>query len=91
MTLAVRRIGGSSIALSLGAYAGTTARLTVEQTVVFFSLQHRTSLQIPDAMRERLMRYSSAADGLNDEKATVLSTRESQQFNKVKETQNGEG
>ena len=74
MTLAVRRIGGSSIALSLGAYAGNAARLKIEQTVVLFSLAQRKSLPIPDVMREGLNEYC-VADRPNGELADVLNTR----------------
>ena len=54
MRLAVRRIGTRSIVLSLAAFAGDVLRVRVQQTIVFFSLERRESVAIPDELRRCL-------------------------------------
>ncbi|MEX3958757.1 acyl-CoA thioesterase [Trinickia sp. EG282A] len=54
MQLAVKRIGTSSIGLSLAAFAGDVLRVRVQQTIVLFSLERREPVAIPDDLRRRL-------------------------------------
>lgn len=60
LRLAVRRLGTSSMSLSLEAYAGGSVRVGIEQTIVLFSLEHRKPVAIPEFLRERLTRYVMA-------------------------------
>ncbi len=57
MRLVVKRIGTSSIALSLAAFAGDVLRVRVKQTIVLFSLERRESVAIPDDLRRRLSQF----------------------------------
>jgi len=57
MRLVVKRIGTSSIALSLAAFAGKALRVRVQQTIVLFSLERRESVAIPEDLRQRLLLF----------------------------------
>lgn len=56
--LAVRKIGTTSIALSLTAHAGEQLRARVEQVVVLFSLDKRKAVPISPDLRSRMIRFS---------------------------------
>ncbi|NUX57660.1 acyl-CoA thioesterase [Paraburkholderia youngii] len=57
LRLGVTRIGKSSIALSLSAFAGEALRVRIEQTIVLFSLERREPVQIPEDLRARLSAF----------------------------------
>ncbi|KVG23667.1 acyl-CoA thioesterase [Burkholderia ubonensis] len=54
MSLAVKRLGRSSIGLSLSAFGDEGVRVRIEQTVVLFSLDRREPVAIPEELRARL-------------------------------------
>jgi 4-hydroxybenzoyl-CoA thioesterase len=54
LRLAVRRVGTTSIALSLMAFSGDELRVRIEQVIVLFSLERRASVAIPEDLRRRI-------------------------------------
>lgn len=56
--LAVRKVGKTSIALSLTAYAEEQLRARVEQVVVLVSLESRKVVPIPQDLRSRMIKFS---------------------------------
>jgi 4-hydroxybenzoyl-CoA thioesterase len=61
MQLAVKRVGNSSIALTVSVRAGAEVRVTANQVLVLISLEDGSVLPIPPALRERFERYIEAA------------------------------
>lgn len=57
MQLAVKRIGRSSLSLSLMVFGSEGIRVRIEQTVVLISLDRRESVPIPDDLRARIARF----------------------------------
>ncbi|MFL9867234.1 thioesterase family protein [Paraburkholderia fungorum] len=57
LRLAVRKIGRSSIALSLYACAGESVRVRIEQVIVLFSLESREAIPIPPDLRRRIENF----------------------------------
>lgn len=54
LRLVVRKVGTSSIALSLSAHAGESVRVRIEQVIVLFSLDSRRAMPIPPELRTRI-------------------------------------
>ena len=54
LRLAVRRVGTTSIALSLMAFSGDDLRVRIEQVIVLFSLEHRAPVAISEDLRRRV-------------------------------------
>ncbi|WP_051887937.1 acyl-CoA thioesterase [Caballeronia sordidicola] len=57
LRLAVRRVGTTSIALSLMAFSGDELRMRIEQVIVLFSLDRRAPLAIPEDLRRRIGKF----------------------------------
>jgi 4-hydroxybenzoyl-CoA thioesterase len=57
LRLAVRRVGTTSIALSLTAFSGDELRVRIEQVVVLFSLERRVPVKIVDDLRRQIERF----------------------------------
>src|SRR5471030_1041049 len=57
LRLAVRRIGTTSIALSLMAFSGNELRVHIEQVIVLFSLEHRAPVAIPEDLRQHIKKF----------------------------------
>ena len=57
LRLAVRRVGTTSIALSLMAFSGDELRVRIEQVIVLFSLDRRAPLAIPEDLRRRIGKF----------------------------------
>lgn len=54
LRLVVRRVGTTSIALSLMAFSGDELRVRIEQVIVLFSLEHRAPVKISEDLRRRI-------------------------------------
>jgi 4-hydroxybenzoyl-CoA thioesterase len=61
MQLAVKRVGNTSITLSVSVRGGTQVRVTANQVLVLISLEDGAVLPIPPPLRERFERYIEAA------------------------------
>ena len=57
LRLAVRRVGTTSIALSLMAFSGDELRVRIEQVIVLFSLDRRAPVAIPEELRRRIGKF----------------------------------
>jgi 4-hydroxybenzoyl-CoA thioesterase len=57
MQLVVKRVGKSSIALSLAAFGAGVIRVRIEQTIVLFSLERREPVEIPEDLRRCMSRF----------------------------------
>jgi 4-hydroxybenzoyl-CoA thioesterase len=55
--LVVRKVGKTSIALSLTAHAGEQLRVRIEQVLVLFSLESRQAVPISPDLRNRMMKF----------------------------------
>ena len=54
LTLEVKRIGNSSLTLSVGAVFDNTVRVKAQLTLCVFSFETRRAVSIPDDLRQRL-------------------------------------
>lgn len=61
LRLGVTRIGKSSIALLLAAFAGEELRVRIEQTIVLFSLERREPVQISEDFKGRISAFLVAS------------------------------
>lgn len=61
MQLAVKRVGNSSIALTVSVRAGTQVRVIANQVLVLISLEDGAVLPIPPALRERFEGFIETA------------------------------
>jgi len=61
MQLAVKRVGNSSIALTVSVCAGAQVRVIANQVLVLISLEDGAVLPIPPALRERFERFAETA------------------------------
>ena len=57
LRLAVRRIGTSSVALTLTAFSNSELRVRIEQVIVLFSLERRVPVKIIDHLRLQIERF----------------------------------
>jgi 4-hydroxybenzoyl-CoA thioesterase len=57
LRLVVRRVGTTSIALSLTAFSGDDLRVRIEQVIVLFSLERRAPVAISEDLRRRIGKF----------------------------------
>ncbi|MFM0653556.1 acyl-CoA thioesterase [Paraburkholderia sediminicola] len=57
LRLAVKRVGTTSIALSLMAFSGDKLRVRIEQVIVLFSLERRAPVMISEDLRRRIGQF----------------------------------
>ncbi|SAK50535.1 1,4-dihydroxy-2-naphthoyl-CoA hydrolase [Caballeronia glebae] len=57
--LQVQGVGKSSIKMRLTARVGAEVRAKVDQTVVLFSLENRSTVAVPSELKQKMMQYST--------------------------------
>lgn len=57
LRLVVRRVGTTSVALSLMAFSGDELRVRIEQVIVLFSLERRIPVTISEDLRRRIGKF----------------------------------
>ena len=68
LRLVVRRVGTTSIALSLMAFSGDELRVRIEQVIVLFSLERRAPVAISEDLRRRIGQFLAPEQAVASQK-----------------------